>query len=51
MRNLCSAEFLTSVALVIMALAELMIFGLTSRTGGLSRLAALLAPMLLIGTS
>ncbi|HWI02199.1 MAG TPA: hypothetical protein VNT27_17865 [Propionibacteriaceae bacterium] len=51
MRNLRSAEFLISVALVITALAELMIFGLTSRTCGLSRLAALLAPMLLVGTS
>jgi hypothetical protein len=47
-RNLRSAEVLISVALVIMALAELMIFGLTSRTCGL---AALLAPMFLVGTS
>ena len=51
MRHLRSAEFLISVTLVIMVLAELMIFGLTSRTGGLSRLAALLAAMLLVGTS
>jgi hypothetical protein len=35
---------------VIMALAILMIFGLTGRSGRLSRVAALLAAMLLIGT-
>jgi hypothetical protein len=39
-----------SVGLVIMAVAILMIFGLTGRSGRLSRVAALLAAMLLIGT-
>jgi hypothetical protein len=39
-----------SVGLVIMGLALLMIFGCTSRSGRLSRVAALLGAMLVIGT-
>jgi hypothetical protein len=36
--------------LVILALAVLMIFGLTSRSGRLSRLSALLGALLVVGT-
>lgn len=48
--NLGSAGNLISVGSAILALAALMIFGLTSRSGRLSRLSALLAAMLVIGT-
>jgi hypothetical protein len=48
--NLAGFEQLISVGLAILALAALMIFGLTGRSGRLSRLAALLAALLVIGT-
>jgi len=48
--DLSGAESSISVGLVIMALAILMIFGLTGRSGRLSRIAARLGAMLVIGT-
>jgi hypothetical protein len=48
--DLRGAESSISVGLVIMALAILMIFGLTGRSGWLSRIAGLLGAMLVIGT-
>jgi hypothetical protein len=48
--NLAGFEQLISVGLAILALAALMIFGLTGRSGRLSRLCALLAALLVIGT-
>jgi hypothetical protein len=48
--NLRGAEYVISVGLVILALAVLMIFGLTSRSGRLSRLSALLGALLVVGT-
>ncbi|HEY6812724.1 MAG TPA: hypothetical protein VI074_08535, partial [Propionibacteriaceae bacterium] len=48
--DLRGAESSISVGLVIMALAILMIFGLTGRSGRLSGIAALLGAMLIIGT-
>ena len=48
--DLRGAESSISVGLMIMALAILMIFGLTGRSGRLSRIAALLGAMLVIGT-
>ena len=48
--NLMGAEFLISVGLAILVLAALMIFGLTGRSGRLTRLSAVLAALLLVGT-
>ena len=48
--NLRGAEFVISVGLAIVALAMLMIFGLASRSGRLSRLSAVIAALLLVGT-
>jgi P pilus assembly chaperone PapD len=48
--NLMGAEFLISVGLAILVLAALMIFGLTGRSGRLTRMSALLAALLLFGT-
>ena len=48
--NLRGAEFVISVGLATVALAMLMIFGLADRSGRLSRLSALMAALLLVGT-
>jgi hypothetical protein len=48
--NLRGAEFLISVGLVIMVLAVSMILGMTGRSGRLTRIAAVLAAVLLVGT-
>ena len=48
--NLMGAEILISVGLAILVLAALMIFGLTGRSGRLTRLSALLAAVLVVGT-
>jgi hypothetical protein len=48
--NLSGAEFVISVGLAILALAMLMIFGLPGRSGRVSRLSALTAALLLVGT-
>jgi hypothetical protein len=48
--DLRGAEFFISAGLVIMALAILMILGMTGRAGRLTRVAALLAAILLAGT-
>ena len=48
--NLAGFERLISVGLAILALAALMIFGLTGRSGRLSRLSALLGAALVVGT-
>ena len=48
--NLRGAEFVISVGLAMVALAMLMIFGLADRSGRLSRLSALMAALLIVGT-
>jgi hypothetical protein len=48
--NLRGAEFVISVGLAMVALSMLMIFGLADRSGRLSRLSALTAALLLVGT-
>jgi phosphoglycerol transferase MdoB-like AlkP superfamily enzyme len=48
--NLAGYERLISVGLAILVLAALMIFGLTGRSGRLSRWSALLAALLVIAT-
>lgn len=48
--DLRGAEYVISVGLAILVLAVLMIFGLASRSGRLSRLSALLGALLVVGT-